>query len=53
LLIQLEPQLNLAGVRLRHIAGAAWSTTRYLKIELLKDQQMGGAITAYASAGTA
>jgi hypothetical protein len=31
---------------LRHIAGTAWSTKRYLNIELLKDQQMRGAITA-------
>lgn len=30
--------LNLAGARLRHIAGTAWSTKRYLNIEL-KDQQ--------------
>jgi hypothetical protein len=29
-----------------HIAGTAWSTKRYLNIELLKDQQMRGAITA-------
>jgi len=27
-------------------AGTAWSTKRYLNIELLKDQQMRGAITA-------
>ena len=26
--------------------GTAWSTKRYLNIELLKDQQMRGAITA-------
>jgi hypothetical protein len=32
--------LNLAAARLRHIAGAAWSTKCYLNIELLKDQQM-------------
>jgi hypothetical protein len=38
--------LNLAAARLRHIAGVAWSTKRYLNIELLKDQQMRGAITA-------
>ena len=38
--------LNLAAARLRHIAGAAWSSKRYLNIELLKDQQMRGAITA-------
>jgi hypothetical protein len=28
------------------IAGTAWSTKRYLNIELLKDQQMRSAITA-------
>ncbi len=38
--------LNLAAARLRYIAGTAWSTKRYLKIELLKDRQMRGAITA-------
>ena len=32
--------LNLAAARLRHIAGTAWSTKRYLNIEPLKDQQM-------------
>jgi hypothetical protein len=36
---------TLAAARLRHIAGTAWSTKRYLNIELLKDQQMRGAIT--------
>ena len=41
-----QSALNLAAARLRHIAGTAWSTTRYLNIELLKDQQMRGAITA-------
>jgi transposase-like protein len=41
-----ESALNLAAARLRHIAGTAWSTKRYLNIELLKDQQMRGAITA-------
>ena len=41
-----QSALNLAAARLRHIAGTAWSTKRYLNIELLKDQQMGGAITA-------
>jgi hypothetical protein len=40
------PALNLAAARLRHIAGTNWSTKRYLNIELLKDQQMRGAITA-------
>ena len=33
-------------LRLRHVAGTAWSTKRYLNIGLLKDQQMRGAITA-------
>jgi hypothetical protein len=31
--------LNLAAARLRHIAGTAWSTKRYLNIELLKDNR--------------
>src|SRR5262249_45853151 len=39
-------RLNLAAARLRHIAGTAWSTKRYLNIGLLKDQQMRGAIIA-------
>ena len=38
--------LILVSARLRHIVGTAWSTKRYLNIELLKDQQMRGAITA-------
>jgi putative transposase len=37
-----QSALNLAA----DIAGTAWSTKRYLNIELLKDQQMRGAITA-------
>jgi putative transposase len=41
-----QSALNLAAARLRHIAGSASSTERYLNIELLKDQQMRGAITA-------
>jgi transposase-like protein len=41
-----QSALNLAAARLRHIAGTAWSTKRYLNIELLKEQQMRGAITA-------
>jgi transposase-like protein len=41
-----QSALNLAAARLRHIAGTAWSTKRYLNIELLKQQQMRGAITA-------
>jgi putative transposase len=39
-----QSALNLAAARLRHIAGTAWSTKRYLNIGLLKDQQMRGAI---------
>ena len=41
-----QSALNLVAARLRHIAGTAWSTKRYLNIELLKDQQMRGVITA-------
>src|SRR5262249_51338743 len=41
-----QSALNLAAARLHHIAGTAWSTNRYLNIQLLKDQQMRGAITA-------
>jgi len=41
-----QSALNLAAARLRHIAGTAWSTKRYFNVELLKDQQMRGAITA-------
>jgi len=41
-----QSALNLAAARLRHIAGTAWLTKRYLNIELLKDQQMRGVITA-------
>jgi putative transposase len=41
-----QSALNLAAARLRHIAGTNWSTKRYLNIDLLKDQQMRGAITA-------
>ena len=40
-----QSALNLVVARLRHIAGTAWSSKRYLNIELLKDQQMRGAIT--------
>ena len=40
-----QSALNLAAARLRHIAGTAWSTKRYLNIELLKDQ-MRGVVTA-------
>src|SRR5262249_49586459 len=46
-----QSALNLAAARLRHIAGTAWSTKRYLNIDLLKDQQMRGAITARARGG--
>jgi len=41
-----QSALNLAAARLRHIAGTTWSTKRYLNVELLKYQQMRGAITA-------
>jgi putative transposase len=41
-----QSALNLAAARLRHIAGTAWSTKKYLNVELLRDQQMRGAITA-------
>ena len=41
-----QSALNLAAARLRHIAGTAWSTKRYLNIQLLKDQKMRGAATA-------
>jgi transposase-like protein len=41
-----QSALNLAAARLRHVAGTAWSTKRYMNIGLLKDQQMRGAITA-------
>jgi len=41
-----QSALNLAAARPRHIAGTAWSTKRYLNIELLKDQRMRDAITA-------
>lgn len=41
-----ESALNLAAARLRHVAGTAWSTKRYLNIGLLTDKQMRGTITA-------
>jgi len=41
-----QSALDLAAARLGHIAGTAWSTRRYLNIELLKDQQLRGALTA-------
>ena len=41
-----QSALNLAAAKLRHIAGTAWSTKRYLNIEILMDQQTRGAITA-------
>jgi putative transposase len=40
-----QSALNLAAARLRYIAGTAWLTKRYLNIELMRDQQMRGAIT--------
>jgi len=39
-----QSALNLAAARLRHIAGTAWSTKRYLNTELLKDQMRGAII---------
>jgi hypothetical protein len=45
-LISRRIPLNFAAARQRHIAGATWSSKRYLNIELLKDQQMRGTITA-------
>ena len=41
-----QSALNLGAARLRYIAGTAWSAKRYLNVELLKDQQMRGVITA-------
>ena len=41
-----QSALNLAAARPHHIAGTAWSTKRYLNIQLLKDQQMRDAIIA-------
>jgi putative transposase len=41
-----ERNTSSRAARLRHIAGTAWSSKRYLNVELLKDQQMRGAITA-------
>ncbi|MEZ5926809.1 MAG: hypothetical protein R3D57_20770 [Hyphomicrobiaceae bacterium] len=31
--------LNLAGARLRHVAGTEWSTKKYLSMEPLNDHQ--------------
>src|SRR5262249_22172488 len=41
-----QSALHLASARLRHVAGTAWSSKRYLNITLLKDQQITKAITA-------
>ena len=38
--------LNLASARLRHIAGTAWSTRRYLDMELLNKQKLEANMTA-------
>jgi putative transposase len=46
-----QSALNLAAARLRHVAGTAWSTKRYLNMELLKDQHMKRTITASVSEG--
>ena len=45
-LTRLRRRVNLAAAGLRHIAGTPWSTKRYLNIELLKEQNMRGAIIA-------
>jgi transposase-like protein len=46
-----QSALNLAAVRLRRVvAGTARSAKRYLNIELLKDQQMRGAINRLSDA---
>ena len=34
-----QSALNLAAARLRYVAGSAWSTRRYLNMELLKESQ--------------
>jgi putative transposase len=41
-----QSAVDLAAAELRHIAGTPWSTKRYLNIELLKEQNMRGAIIA-------
>jgi putative transposase len=32
-----ESALNLAGARLRYVAGSEWSTRRYLNMDLLRE----------------
>jgi putative transposase len=34
-----QSALNLAAVRLRHVAGSEWSTKRYLCMNLLQNHQ--------------
>jgi transposase-like protein len=41
-----QSALNLAAARLRHVAGTAWSTKKYLNMELLKDMDLTRAATA-------
>jgi hypothetical protein len=41
-----QSALILTATRLRHVAGTAWSTKRYLTMQLLKDQHLKEAITA-------
>jgi hypothetical protein len=41
-----QSALNLAAARLRHVAGTAWSSKRYLNVWLLKDQQMRGFLSS-------
>jgi transposase-like protein len=41
-----QSALNLAAARLRHVAGTAWSTKKYLNMELLRDMDLTSAIPA-------
>lgn len=40
-----QSALNLAAARLRHVAASAWSTKRYLSMDLLRDHQSSNATT--------
>jgi hypothetical protein len=48
-----QSALNLTSARLRHIAGTASSSKRYLNVELLKDQQTRTAIRLEPERGVA
>lgn len=41
-----QSALMLAAARLRHVAGTAWSTKKYLNMELLKDVELDGKLAA-------